>query len=267
MSSAQDRLVELSEAIHDHPAPPRGMPPAPKPKGRPPKAAPPVSFIDAADTYIAPPQPPPPAAAAAAVYKQAAAKKEKQAADAKKDVDEKKRQEEIRVVNDYLSSEIFGPELDSLGLKPLSGKATLAEAETVHGMINSRLNLAYKTVFIETVMQTVGKTVAAIGADLFRMKHFEQFSDQMKADKDYFQREVTQCAIELDSSYVPSANLRLAFKLAAYTAEFHEAYKPRLPSPPPPPPAATRKAAPPPEQQRYPSSSLTGTGKEEVREG
>lgn len=152
---------------------------------------------------------------------------------AKKQADQKKHDEDrvkkvrIRVmINEYIESKRFGAFLEERGFQKIDAnraeKMCLEELQAYLTEVKAAMSSQCKKDLVNGMAQGV---MQGLGTFLFMTMgdpKYLQVSEKFAQDPEFFQPELEEIAIEMDPSYIPGPEKRLAVKVASLIAEVYQ---------------------------------------------
>lgn len=137
----------------------------------------------------------------------------------KKENEEDERAQMFRRVNEYLRSPYLSPLLPK-DIKPPSEKSTMAELKSIHASIKGALMGEAKRAFVFNIFDRVAE-----GGEFFLLNVLHDSSklglgNFVKGNREMFQPELEEIAIELNDNYIPGPQARLALKLMSIVQNF-----------------------------------------------
>lgn len=140
----------------------------------------------------------------------------------KKEADDDERAILYRKVNEYLRSPYLNP-LIPKDIKAPSEKATVTELKGIYASIKGALLGEAKRAYVLTLFDNV----VADGGEFFFLNFLKDstklgLSDHLKNNKELFQPELEELAIELSDSYIPGPQARILLKLVSFVQNYNK---------------------------------------------
>jgi hypothetical protein len=140
----------------------------------------------------------------------------------KKEADDDERALLYRKVTEYLRSPYLAP-LIPKDIKAPSEKATVAELKGIYASIKGALLGEAKRSFVLNMFDNV----VADGGEYFFLNFLQDssklgLSNYLKSNKELFQPELEELAIELSDNYIPGPQARIVLKLISFVQGYNK---------------------------------------------
>lgn len=122
-------------------------------------------------------------------------------------------------INNYLTSDRLAPYI-APGIRAPAESASLEHMEAIYKQITDSIRSSYKRAMVDMMFEEGIDGIESMCVNFLQMDGMSGIALAIKSDKEMFQPELEEIAIELDSSYVPGPKTRLLWKMARFATRW-----------------------------------------------